>query len=1799
MPIPQTKVYLGTALSIARAVRFLPNASGDFSRAVAATSPGTTWLAGVSDLDGDGLPDLVFGAPGDDDKAVDAGRVFVHLGAAVPGATLTVADSLTSIIIDGVHAGDRAGASVGSISDLNGDGRGEILVGAPGMENGAAVDAGAAFVIWGKSAPGGVDLGDPFTAGGGGFVMKGEAAGDAAGTAMASVIDLNGDGKAEIVVGAPGNDAGGADAGAAYVVWGKATGSIIRLTNVASGTGGYKIVGEAAGDGAGRVVGTVGDLNGDGKAEILVGAPDSHAGGDQSGAVYVVFGKSATSKVLLGTVAAGTGGFVIKGMAGDHAGSAVTGLGDVNGDGKGDILVGAPGSDSAYVVFGKSGTAPVDLADVAAGVGGFRILAESGGDLARMSVAGGVDLNRDGIGDLVIGTPDNDEGGFQGGAVYVVWGGGAGTVDLALVAQGIGGAKVVGTAGSLTGATVAITPDVDGDGTSDLMIGAPGSGESAFVLFSDPSWQPDHNIYGTSAEDVIDVGYGGQYVVGEGADSILGLEGNDTINGGGGDDTIEGNGGDDTLLGDAGNDRLDGGDGIDLMVGGDGNDSYVVDTPLDTVVELPGGGIDTVYAAGDYTLGAEVEKLVLTQAGTGTGNELDNQITGSSGDDAIDGSGGADQMAGGLGDDTYMVDNAGDVVSELSGGGYDTVHATIDYTLAAEVEALVLEGDAHHGTGNAKNNALFGTVGNDILDGAGGADSMSGGLGNDTYFVDNGGDTVVEAVGGGTDTVIASVDFTLDSQVENLTLTGLARRATGNALDNVLTGTVGNDLLDGKAGADTMVGGAGDDTYYVDNVLDAIVEEAGGGTDTVVASFDYSLSPGEIENLVLAGSAHIGTGNAGRNSITGGVGNDTLDGGGGGDTLSGGGGDDRYIIRSALDVVIEAPGGGIDTEVATFSVTLADNVENLEISGDGSVGTGNALDNVLTGGAGAQTLIGGTGNDTYYVDDVGDLVIEELDGGIDTVVSSVNLAGIPANVENIRLTGSAHIAVGNGGSNRLSGGSGNDELDGAGGDDLELGGDGDDSLISRAGHDTLSGGAGNDVYKVAGGSVEIEDFLGHDTLDASEATGNSYIDLSGTDDSIIQGEICHLKGGGSSAGPLDVQFLQDLTGSFGDDIATVRGLVPQIVTALQAVQVDSRFGVTSFVDKPVSPFGATGEWVYKLELGLTADAAALASTYNGLAIRYGADEPESQIECLMQVALHAADTGFRSDSARFVVLFTDAPYHQAGDGTAAGITTPNNGDNQTPGNGALEDYPLVQQVKAAIEAANIIPIFAIANGYEATYQGLVGALGRGTVVSLTSNSSNIVSAITAGMTAVTTTHIEDAIGGVGNDTLKGSDGDNVLSGAAGKDKLYGGAGNDRLDGGAGNDAMFGGAGDDTYFVNATSDRVYETMDTTPGAADAGGIDWVYSSVSYDLDAYAGVRFVENLGLSGAANLAGRGNALDNTLVGNGGNNILDGRAGADTMIGGAGNDTYNVDNAGDHVVEADGQGTDAIWTSVDYALTDAQSIEALHVSGPLGLTIQANDLGVSLFGGAGIDTLLGGTGADRLDGGLEADILQGGAGNDTYYVDNAGDQVFETLTVDPADTVDAGGTDQVLSTVSFDLSVSNGVKFIEKLTLVGDGAIDGTGNDLGNILVGNAGANTLSGGAGRDTMNGGAGDDRLIGGAGSDILTGGAGSDTFVFTSLADKGDVIKDFLPGTDVLAFSAAGFGGGLVAGETAMVVNAASAAAAAGGSTGYFIFDDAGKGLGTLYWDATGGSGADAVAVATLSGVTGLSATDLLIV
>jgi serralysin len=289
------------------------------------------------------------------------------------------------------------------------------------------------------------------------------------------------------------------------------------------------------------------------------------------------------------------------------------------------------------------------------------------------------------------------------------------------------------------------------------------------------------------------------------------------------------------LNGGAGDDYLEAHGINNQLNGGAGNDTYMINDASQVVTELAGGGWDYVQASVSYTLTDNVEGLNLLGSANinGTGNALDNSIDGNSGNnvllgmagnDILDGKAGADHMEGGAGNDTYYVDNPGDVVVELAGGGWDYVQASISYTLPDNVEGLNLLGSANiNGTGNALDNAingnsgnniLLGMAGNDTLDGKGGADHMEGGTGNDTYYVDNPGDVMIELPGGGWDSVKSTISYTLGANVEALYLQGSANiNGTGNELDNTISGNAGNNVITGGKGNDILSGGGGKDTF--------------------------------------------------------------------------------------------------------------------------------------------------------------------------------------------------------------------------------------------------------------------------------------------------------------------------------------------------------------------------------------------------------------------------------------------------------------------------------------------------------------------------------------------------------------------------------------------------------------------------------------------------------------------------------------------------------------------------------------------------------------------------------------------------------------------------------------------------------------------------------------------------------------------------------------------------------------------------------------------------------------------------
>jgi Ca2+-binding RTX toxin-like protein len=343
----------------------------------------------------------------------------------------------------------------------------------------------------------------------------------------------------------------------------------------------------------------------------------------------------------------------------------------------------------------------------------------------------------------------------------------------------------------------------------------------------------------------------------------------------------------------------------------------------------------------------QIEKA--TFIGT-TGNDsllgtADNDLLeGREGNDLLDGKAGNDTLVGGIGNDSYHVDSAGDIVVEEVDGGYDSVYAYVDFSIATmnNVEVLYLwaanvvrgVGNALDNSlaGNAQNNILEGGAGNDGLSGYAGADTLIGGVGNDFYNADVM-DLIVEEANEGIDTIRIATDFSLVDlpNIENLMLDPSAILGIGNALnnslhgnmqDNILEGGAGNDTLNGSGGVDTLIGGTGNDSYSYIDATDVIVEEENGGIDWIVATSDFSLANlPNVENLALATIVDgvRATGNALNNNVqghamsdilVGGAGNDTLNGGAGADTLEGGEGND--ILRGSLGNDILVVDSGAD-----------------------------------------------------------------------------------------------------------------------------------------------------------------------------------------------------------------------------------------------------------------------------------------------------------------------------------------------------------------------------------------------------------------------------------------------------------------------------------------------------------------------------------------------------------------------------------------------------------------------------------------------------------------------------------------------------------------------------------------------------------------------------------------------------------------------------------------------------------------------------------------------------------------------
>jgi Ca2+-binding RTX toxin-like protein len=1114
-----------------------------------------------------------------------------------------------------------------------------------------------------------------------------------------------------------------------------------------------------------------------------------------------------------------------------------------------------------------------------------------------------------------------------------------------------------------------------------------------------------------------------------GPDKTNGTPENDTIYGWAPSGNVNSVSGNDTLYGNAGNDNLYGGTGDDSLYGST--------------------GLDTLYGSqgNDYLRGED-------------GND---KLDGDAGNDTLDGGLGSDTLFGGIGNDRYLVDSTGDTIVEYFNEGTDTAESALSYTLSNNLENLTLTGaSAIDGTGNSLNNAIVGNAANNILDGGVGVDTLTGGKGDDTYIIDSTSDIVTEAIDSGTDAVESTVSYTLSDNLEDLILTGLsAINGTGNSFNNVLIGNAANNILDGGLGNDTLDGGLGNDTYIINSTSDIVIESINSGTDTANSAVSYTLGD-NLENLTLTGvSAINGTGNSLNNAIVGNAANNILDGGAGVDTLTGGKGDDTYIINSTTDTITEATNSGTDAVESTVSYTLADNLENLTLTGLSAInGTGNALNNrllgnavnnslnagngndTLDGGLGSDTLFGGTGNDLYLVDSTGDTIVEYFNEGTDTVESALSYT-LSNNLENLTLTGASAIdGTGNSLNNAIVGNAANNILDGGAGVDTLAGGKGDDTYIIDSTSDivTEATNSGTDAVE-SSDSYTLSANLENLTLtgvSAIEGTGNSLNNV------LIGNAASNILDGGAG--------IDTLTGGKGNDTYIIDSTSDIVTEAIDsgtdavesAVSYTLGDNLENLTLTGSSAINGIGNSLNNVLIGNAAnnilDGGAGVDTLTG-----GKGNDTYIIDSTSDIVTEASDSG--TDNAKSAVSYTL-------------------GDN-------LENLTLtgLSDVNGIGNSLNNVLIGNAANNIldgGAGVDTLTGGKGNDTYI--IDNTSDIVTeAIDSGTDTVESADSYTLTANLENLTLTGA---SAIDGTGNSlnNAIVGNAANNILKGGAGVDTLAAGKGDDTYIIDSTSDIVTEASDS--------GTDAVESAVSYTLSDN-----LENLILTGLSAINGTGNSFNNVLIGNAANNILDGALGDDTLDGGLGNDTYIIDSTSDIVTEASDSGTDTVKSTVNYTLGD--NLENLTLTGLSAINGTGNSLN---------NVLIGNAANNILDGGAGVDTLTGGKGDDTYLINSTTDTITEAIN---------SGIDAVESVVSYTLADN-----LENLTLTGLSAINGTGNALNNTLLGNAVNNSLNAGNGNDTLDGG---------LGSDTLFGGTGNDRYLVDSTGDT--IVEYFNEGTDTV--------------------------------------------------------------------------------
>jgi Ca2+-binding RTX toxin-like protein len=1008
---------------------------------------------------------------------------------------------------------------------------------------------------------------------------------------------------------------------------------------------------------------------------------------------------------------------------------------------------------------------------------------------------------------------------------------------------------------------------------------------------------------------------------------------------------------------------------------------------------------------------------------------------------------------------------------------YDVTVTASDGTLSnAKAVQISVTNVTGYFAGTAGNDTITGSTEEDVIDATqGGNDSLSGGLGNDSIDAGSGNDTLEGGVGadsltGGSGTDVASysgstagvtVDLALAgaqvsagdasgdrlSGIENLLGSAFADSLSGNASANVLTGAGGDDVLSGAAGNDTLIGGSGNDTLAGGadrDTVDYSASSVGVTVDLTVTGAQVSGGDASgdvisgVENIIGSSFADRLVGDAGTNSLSGGAGNDTLIGGQGADTLVGGDGRDRVDYSASAAAVTVALYEG-NPQPDWLGVTTGD--AYLDVLSGIEDAVGSNFDDVITGDWWTDnSLAGGAGNDTLN----GSWGADTLDGGTGTDTADYTWSGNGVTVD-LTITGtqssngdawgdvliSIENVIGSNTADTLSGDSIGNVLTGL---------DGNDIIKGAGGADTLTGGNGTDTASFAGSAAGV-------TVDLRLTTAQvSAGDASGD---VLSG-------------------FENLLGSSFDDTLTGDGGA----NVLDGAAGNDRLLGGDGVDTLIGGSGNDTLWGENGDDWLTGGTGA--DSLIGGAGTDTADYGSSSAG--IDVDLRSSGPQSGGDAEGDIIAGVENVYGSEANDRVRGDAN----NNILWGNGGADELRGDDGNDTLIGGLGADTLDGDAGTDTVDYSASNAAI----VVDLSSNASQSGGHAAGDILS----DLENVIGSVHGDSIKGTTAANQLEGRDG---------NDTLEGGDGADTLVGGNGTDTASYASSSAGVTVSLAVTTAQTSAG-------AASGDV-------------LSGIENLLG--STHNDTLTGDGNANRIEGGGGTDSLYGGGGSDTL-VGGAGADRLQGDA-GTD----TADYSASGAAVQVNLTTTGAQSSTGDASNDTLSgienLIGSIHADTFTGDSLDNRLDGGAGNDTLSGGSGNDTLIGGTGSDSLSGGIGT--ADVVDYSLSD---AGITIDLNVSSqsgghaagdtlfGIEFV-------------LGSNHNDSIKGDGLANSLSGGNGNDTLTGGGGNDTLVGGAGTDTASY-ASSGSGVTVSLAittaqtSGGDASGDVLSGIEYLVGS-----------------------------------------------------------------------------